>query len=84
MVRQRRWDDADQVYRRALTLYLKQDLDQEMIHLLMWPQVVALAIDAADFAMQMGDRTHAADILQRVLVQDPGNTDVNAALESLK
>jgi len=84
MVRQRRWDDADQVYRRALTLYLKQDLDQEMIHLLMWPQVVALAIDAADFAVQMGDRTHAADILQRVLVQDPGNTDVNAALESLK
>lgn len=84
MVRQNRWGDADQVYRRALTLYLKQDLDQEMIHLLMWPQVVALAIEAADFAVQMGDHTRAADILQRVLVEDPGNTDVKAALESLK
>lgn len=84
MVRQKRWSDADQVYRRALHIYLRHDLDRKMIHLLLWPEVVGLAIDAADLATQMGDRARAAEILQAVLAEDPGNPSIEAALKSLK
>lgn len=84
MVRQQRWGDADQVYRRALRLYFDRDLDQGMIHLLLWPQVVGLAIDAAEFAIQRGDRVRATEILQRLRAEDPDNPVVKAALESLK
>jgi thioredoxin-like negative regulator of GroEL len=83
MVRQRRWGDADQVYRRALRLYLQRDLDQKMIHLLLWPQVVSLAIDAADLAVQMGDRARAVEVLEEVLARDPENREVKSAIEAL-
>ena len=84
MARQRRWGDADQVYRRALRLYLQRDLDQKMIHLLLWPEVVSLAIDAADLAIQRGDRARAVEVLEDILARDPENPNVKAALGSLK
>jgi putative inorganic carbon (HCO3(-)) transporter len=84
MIRQKRLRDADQVYRRALRLYLGQNLEGEMNRLILWPQVVGLAIDAAELAVQMGDHTYATEILRRVLWEDPENPDVKAALVLLK
>lgn len=71
LARQQRWSYADQVYRRALGIYLGPDLDKGMIHLLLWPQVIGLAIDASEFAVQMGDAARAVQILQDLLGRDP-------------
>jgi putative inorganic carbon (HCO3(-)) transporter len=72
-LRQGRAAAAQEVYRDAMPRYLGHGLPLgSVIHMLLWPQVVGLVVDAADFDVQQGDLAQAAVTLRRLLAEYPG------------
>jgi predicted Zn-dependent protease len=65
--------EAAQVYREALGLYLGRGFGQgSPLYSLLWPEVVAVATDAADLHVRRGDLVQAAWVLQLLLADNPG------------
>lgn len=81
--RQSRLDEAEQLYRRALVQYLNRGLDQGMIYLLLWPEVVGLAVDAAELAVSRGEHDKAAEALEALLTEDPNAIPAAVQLSSI-
>jgi len=82
--RQDRNAEAAAVYRRSAARYLGQGLGRAtIIYILLWPEVVALGIDAAEFLAETGARGEARSILAAMLAEDPENARVRAALIAL-
>ncbi len=73
---QGRYDEADRVYRDAMTLYTGRNLGQgSALYLLLWPDVMGLFEDAARFNLVRGKLEHAAQILEQLLAEDPTAVD---------
>jgi len=82
--RQDRNAEAAAVYRRSAARYLGQGLGRAtIIYILLWPEVAALGIDAAEFLAETGARGEARSILAAMLAEDPENARVRAALIAL-
>jgi len=82
--RQDRNAEAAAVYRMSVTLYLGQGLGRPtIIYILLWPEVVALGVDAAEFLAGAGARGEARSILAAMLAEDPENPRIQAALIAL-
>jgi O-antigen ligase/Tfp pilus assembly protein PilF len=65
-------DKAWEAYRQAMDLYTSRSLGQgSPLYLLLWPEVTVLFHDAAEWAVAQGDLDQAAQILERVLAEDP-------------
>lgn len=78
--RQGRFDEAEQMYRTTMDLYVGRNLPQgTSLYLLLWPEVVTLFQDAANLAMIRGQVAPAARILEQLLAEDPAA--VGAALQ---
>jgi O-antigen ligase len=75
-----RLEEAWGVYREAMNLYSGRSLGQgSPLYLLLWPGVIALFQDAAEFAAAQGALDQAAQVLERLLGEDP--TAVGAVLQ---
>ncbi len=78
-LREARTEDASHVYNDATARYRGRNLGQgSLLYLRLWPEVVSLFIDAADFSVQRGNIAQAVEILRELLAEDP--TSVPAAI----
>lgn len=64
-------DQAERLYREAVTLYRGRELAQGMLHILLWPEVAGLYLDWADFLASEQRLGEATEVLRSVLVEDP-------------
>ncbi len=83
-VRQGRPAMAAATYRQAIGRYLGRGLSGTMPHLLLWPEVVRLALDASEFFVQQGNALEAERVLRAVLAEDPQSPALVAALAKLR
>lgn len=83
-VRQARIEDAVRLYGRAVPLYLGKGLGRpSVIYMLLWPEVTALVLDAADMVVRHGDTPQAMSWLRDFLGEDPGSVSVALRLAGL-
>lgn len=76
--------EAVGVYRMSVALYLGQGVGRPtIIYALLWPEVVALGVDAAEFLAETGARGEARSILAAMQAEDPDNAQIRAALIAL-
>lgn len=72
--------DAARVYADGVARYLGQGLGRNsIIYMQLWPEIISLALDAADFFLQRGDAPGAERIWRNLLAEDPGV--ISAALQ---
>ncbi len=78
-LREARPEDASRVYTDAMARYRGRNLGQgSLLYLRLWPEVVSLFVDAADFSVRRGNIPQAVEILRELLAEDP--TSVPAAI----
>lgn len=82
--RQGRPDASARIYRQAIGRYLGLGLSGTMPHLLLWPEVVQLALDGSEFFVRQGNVIEAERLLRVVLAEDPESPVLLAALDKIR
>ena len=83
----KRPEEAAAVYAEAADRYLGRGVRaNSLIHVFLWPEIVTLVVDGAEFALERGNPTGATQWIARLLADDPDlatHPRVRALRESL-
>lgn len=83
-LRQGRREEAGRVYDDAAARYVGQGLGRgSLLHLFLWPEILPLVLDAAEFAVEAGDVARAERMLEQVLAEDPSAIPAALRLSAL-